>query len=616
MFRHRLWPVVCGLTLLVASIGSLAQSGAISVSVTPGSIDPARGEYTRITYTVSTPGNYQIRVKSPAGAIVRSIGTYSGLTAGTRSTVWNGRDAYYRVVPAGTYSVVVSGITLTGAALPTGTGTVVVTGGATPTPVPTSGALLITSVSPTTIDPSKSEYARVSYSVSTTANIRLFARNSAGVVVWNGPSYQGFTAGTATSFFRGKNSAGQNLPNGTYTLVLDGTVATTGAALTPATSPVTVAVATPIPDPTPNPTPDPTPIPAGGELGQIVEGAGAANFQGLRYAGDKFGVAFVAIKSGTLREITMQWKKSSGYGAGTYGIMNFELHTNGSNNYASGTVVGRATGIRPSQAMDGALDGALHFPITATLVAGQVYHLVISNSDPSPGTNWSSPNTMNTRVLPWDGGRTKGPRGAWYSGGTWRPWTPTRNPFNTTGSAYANGSHPPMMFTWTDGTNTGDPYYLALVRSNDVAAFFGSSKAGQLIVWDKPTVTIKRIGLSVGKNGAPAGALLYHFEQVGKGDLAAGTLATAGQVPSLAAWVYATLSQPVTLVQGQTYRLWFESPGSASASSGYFQEVPVGERNPAAWIECSWGGAKSHYQRNTGGSWTSWTNADMTFSLQ
>jgi|GEM_PF-2162179 len=348
------------------------------------------------------------------------------------------------------------------------------------------------------------------------------------------------------------------------------------------------------------------------ELGQTVEGCGSANFNWLQYAGRKFAIAFRSPKTGTVTQITLQWKKSGGYGAGTYGRYSFALQTNGAGDFPSGTAIASATDVDPVVAMDGWNDGALHFDISASLVEDQIYHLVIANTDLNPAANWSSPNTLMTRVQPWDGA---GNRGAAYADGKWTPWS-SRDPaqlFNPARSNSVSGSHVPTMLTWADGAITGDPYYSAAIESG--AYFYGIKKYGEFIHWDQPDATLGRIGFSVGKRGNP-GTLDYHLEKIGGGEIAAGLIATANQAAAMPAWVYATLPPGVKLETGASYRLWFASTNSSDRNNCFFQYVPYGENRPPEWLEGGWGGTASCYTYFEAGAWKLWPAADLSFSLQ
>jgi len=348
------------------------------------------------------------------------------------------------------------------------------------------------------------------------------------------------------------------------------------------------------------------------ELGQTIEGCGSANFNWLQYPGMKYGIAFRAPKTGTVTQITLQWKRSGAYGSGAYGRYTFALQPNGADNFPAGSTIASVVNVDPAAAMDGYADGALHVDLSASLTEDHIYHLVIMNTDPNPGANWSSPNTLMTRVMPWDGA---GNRGEAFSGGAWTPWS-SRDPaqiFNPVRSNTVSGAHSPTMLTWADGSITGDPYYSAAISQG--AYFFGTNKCGEFIRWDGPATAIRRIGISVGKFGSP-GALAYHLEKIGAGDIATGIIADAGQTTAMPAWVYVVPAVVVTLETGASYRLWFESPTSPDRDNCFFQYVPYGENRPPEWLEGGWGGTGSYYTYFMDSAWKGWPAADMSFSLQ
>ncbi|MHB9026388.1 MAG: HYR domain-containing protein [Armatimonadota bacterium] len=351
--------------------------------------------------------------------------------------------------------------------------------------------------------------------------------------------------------------------------------------------------------------------PAAEECGQTIEGAGSASFSWLRYAGYKLGVAFRAPKSGTITSVTLQWKCSRGYGAGNYGLYRFELRANGVDNFPAEQVIAEVSDISPATAMGGRIDGAFTVPISAVLQEGMIYHLVVSNIDPDPRSNWSSPNTLMTRVRPWDG---TGYSCAYYENGVWIPWSSIDNLFNTSLTNNVNGAHCPLMLRWQDESVTGDPYYTAAISSG--AHFYQATRAGQSIRWDQSSVQVTRLGISVGKIGTP-GTLNYHLEDENGVEVAQGIIATAEQIESIPTWIYANMDPPVQFEQGRRYQLWFQSPDSPDVDNCYYQCIPYGEPYPAEWIAAGWGGPTSYYiyTDQTGTPWKWSTSADLTFSL-
>ncbi|MHB0939214.1 MAG: FlgD immunoglobulin-like domain containing protein [Armatimonadota bacterium] len=464
---------------------------------------------------------------------------------------------------------------------------------------------------PRSFNPSAGQTVKVTYDNDIKVySMRVYVKNHRGAVVRTLARYRMIGTGPWTKTWDGRNSSGDIVPAGNYRIVFSGKNAD-GDVLKPVATEVKVIKRNAHVPTQSEPTPS---APSNGaEKGQIIEGAGSSNWDWTKRPGYKMGIAFRSPKSGTLRQITLQWKKSSGYGAGSYGRYNFELQANGAGNLPSGRIIARANSVNPVSAMDGQIDGAFRVSLNASLTAGQIYHIVIYNVDPNPSRNWSSPNGLMTRVQPWDG---TGNRTSYYSGGSWKPYSSRNNPWNTSGSNNVNGQYTATMLTWSDGTNTGDPYYSA--RLSQGAYFYGRNRAGQQIVWDGPSTTISRIGLSVKRKGNPGGPLLYHLEKVGGGEIAKGTLVSGGSRLNTGSqsWVYAALPSPVRLTQGATYRLWFESPGSSSSANSYYTAPVYGENRPAAWIANSWGGTRSHYIYGSGSLSSSMTTADLSFSLQ
>ncbi|MHB9026624.1 MAG: hypothetical protein ACYC7E_21030 [Armatimonadota bacterium] len=349
--------------------------------------------------------------------------------------------------------------------------------------------------------------------------------------------------------------------------------------------------------------------PLTGAVGQLLTGAGSTNYSKLTTATTRLGVGFTSPKTGTLTGITLQWKTSEGYGAGNDGIFTFTLRENGPDNYATGPVIATAADIVPATAMDGREDGILHFPITATLTAGRIYHLVIQNSADQPELNWSSPNMLMTRLIPWDGA---GNRVAQYENGVWTPWTSVDNLFNTTGTNEVNGSYCPLLLSWTDGANTGDPYYTTSPRY-----ITGDQTVGQRLQWIYPTSAVRRIGFYVWKAGAP-GELRYTLEDADTNTvLAGGHLAQPEDIGPVGSWVYATLPAPVTLVKERTYYLYMTSPDSPDTDNCYFTYLLYSDSTFPVWMDNTWGGTESCtiYIENPP-TWEAEENSDTTFYVE
>jgi hypothetical protein len=353
------------------------------------------------------------------------------------------------------------------------------------------------------------------------------------------------------------------------------------------------------------------------ELGQVIEGAGRANYDWFKHAGYKYGVAFRAEKSGTIRGIGIPWRTTPpGYGHGSYGIYTAELHGNGAHNFPDDNMLARYPNFHPTDLMDSHDDYPLTVPLHATLVAGQLYHLVFYNTDPDREDNWSSANTMMTRLTPWDTWAQSGSggRGETYHDGRWTPWSSKYDPWNKSGANDLNGSYMAVIITWADGSISGNGYWSAAM--DDPALFWGAARAGEYMAWDQPRRVITTLGLSVARQGHPAGPLQFHLEEIGVGELATGVLTTAKAVSTVAEWQYVTLPQPITFDQGHVYRLWFDSPQSRDKHNCYLQHPVYAPGDPSAWLHATWGGTASHYIAGIGAGWESYSTHDLSFSLQ
>lgn len=250
---RRSWHIIgtmIGLLALVASLAFAQTAGFQVTSVTPGTINPAQWQYAKITYTVPATADYRIYVVNSAGANVRGIVTYKGMPAGVQYTYWNGRDNYNCVVPNGTYAVVIEGHASAGGALASARGVVIVSSTATTTPPPTSHTITITSVTNSTFDPNASQTTTVNYTVPVAlTTLTNTVVNSAGATVRTLGVYPNVAARAYIAPWNGKTSSGVIVPDGAYTMKMNG-VDATGAAVT-GSAPVTVKTSSVTPPPPP-----------------------------------------------------------------------------------------------------------------------------------------------------------------------------------------------------------------------------------------------------------------------------------------------------------------------------------------------------------------------------
>lgn len=80
----------------------------------------------------------------------------------------------------------------------------------------------VTSVTPGTIDPAQWQYAKITYSVPITADYRIYVTNGAGANIRGIVTYKGMPAGVRTTYWNGRDNYNHVVPNGAYTVVIEG----------------------------------------------------------------------------------------------------------------------------------------------------------------------------------------------------------------------------------------------------------------------------------------------------------------------------------------------------------------------------------------------------------
>ncbi|MBI5535890.1 MAG: hypothetical protein HY898_24435 [Deltaproteobacteria bacterium] len=359
--------------------------------------------------------------------------------------------------------------------------------------------------------------------------------------------------------------------------------------------------------------PDAGPCVTDCERGQPLEGYDRASFDWFKL-GAKAAVTFVSNRTGSIKEIGIPWRIDGGYGAGDTGVYSFELQTNGAGDFPSGNALASASNVSPPAAMGGKTDGLITVALSAVVSAGATYHLVVTHTGTDPAQNWSSLNTLMSPIVPWDGARSFGARIAFFDNGVWNPWSSEDNPWNVAMSNSVNGGHVALRIKWADDAVSGDPYAFSAVA--DPGVIGGTSKIGQLIVWNTKPIVIGKFGLAVAKEGTP-GDLMWHLEKNGAPEVGTGVLAKASDIKagSTPTWVTKNFVAPVTLEEGATYRLWFESPDS-TAPNRYVVHPVYGPGDDPMWLETGWGGQDSCMIQSSGGAWNQQTAYDLSFSLR
>ena len=339
------------------------------------------------------------------------------------------------------------------------------------------------------------------------------------------------------------------------------------------------------------------------EFGNTFEGSNSVNWGGGRYAGSQFDLAFIAGYSKMLDTIWICWRTGTGYGGGTLGIWNFELHTdNPDGHIPSATIISQLKGVTNPP------DGYFQIKLPQVMLrAGQVYHLIIYNTDPDPLDNWSSPNMIRSPAeIPWQG------EGLLVSNGT--GWMPMKSTDPNQVAIYNGNARAAYLLHYTDGAAEGLPYYSA-AQDN----IYGGLYQGEQFTWQHPDSQVSELGFSVFKIGAPAAPLTFYLVELGGSILVSGNLAQAAAVTKVPQWYRVNITPTVTLRQGATYRLFLRSDGSVDANNCYAVYMPYSSSDVPGWPELTWGGREDGgYAYCLNDAWNFDTSVphDLSFSLQ
>lgn len=405
------------------------------------------------------------------------------------------------------------------------------------------------------------------------------------------------------------------------------------------------------------------------EFGQLIEGCGTANFK-HDSGSTKFVVTFRAERSGKIYRIGIGWNTTNpalkvGYSAGDGGTYSMSLHPDGGGSLLSisQTVIGQVTGIRPAVAIprsDRDHTGNLlmvSFPSGSEPVVeyNKIYHLVFANTHSAPGSNYSSPNMLLSRIP-----RPSEQYGGWTANditlngqnyrcgnvfsGVFMPFTSgfDANEWNTKRSPDParfdmNGSHMVTYIDWGGGAITGDPLYAAYQKTGSRAGTIcsGGYGVGMDFTWEQGTVDITSVGAPLSRIGMPTTPCVLTLATSGGSTLCAVDLTMSGaniqQELYQLDWFHQTLPAPIRLTNGSSYRLTLTS--TTPRASGYYQHYilygdgsssaswPVGSGNSFRWGDFGWpyhlsGGGSGRALLAQGGGWTPLPATAITFSLR
>jgi hypothetical protein len=265
-----------------------------------------------------------------------------------------------------------------------------------------------------------------------------------------------------------------------------------------------------------------------------------------------FAIRFIAEQNDKLKSVTLFLKGDPGYSAGSGGTIRVALETDDgtSNHFPSGTVLDSSS----CSCGASSSDHQFNFSGTAALTAGKTYHLVITNTDPSPLSNFISVNNMwnsaganpyysfNAWVM------------LWQQGGGWQLKT---------------NSTPICAIKYVGGASQGMGYDDS-PSGSELFNLQGSSRVGENFTVSGSNQVVSSVHFHIRQTGSP-GPLTVTLSS-GSTVIEQGTI-PASAVTSSNVYAYATytFTQQRTLTKGTSYLIEL----SYSGASGSYQTHPM-----------------------------------------
>lgn len=275
-----------------------------------------------------------------------------------------------------------------------------------------------------------------------------------------------------------------------------------------------------------------------------------------------------------------------------YGIQ-FQLDENGTGTSLSETLKSVNFVTFPQQAFL----QTFSFPGTDHLSTGTLYHLVLSNTDASPTTNFLSLDDLgntNLTSAPYYAGnaQTNCSTAACFQNFA-ELWQDTAPPW-----AVKTNHIPIISVNYTGGVHQGQNYTDALAISQ-LFNVQGANQAGQTF---NPTVNraVNSVGVWVQKVGSPSGPLTVALQTAAGGAIDSVSI-PAGSVSTTFTWLTGLFPTPHSLTSGSNYRVVLSAPSDAS---NYYQVFPMQTGGSLGMPTVTSQFTEGNYQTNTGSGWT------------
>ena len=334
-------------------------------------------------------------------------------------------------------------------------------------------------------------------------------------------------------------------------------------------------------------------------------GIGADNLANTVVGGEYHAVVSYRMRAnhtGALQSINVYFiPDRPGYAAGNGGTIQVSINTddgtpahNPSSKVLTSYVIKNYGDLAPSRYFP-----QITFPSPANLVAGQLFHIVFTNIDAKPATNFMSVDGLYQPNPPW-------------------PTQPTVSDtdlatlLTDAGQSWAErkGITPTVQLTYADGWTQGLGYMEVWYNAPQIAS--GSSAVREFFTVSGGSKRVTSISIrAVRVNGSDP--LIVHLENadgtvVEEGSIPADSIPTGASLadpygsPLAYAWATYTFSSAHTLVSGQSYNLDFE----ATSTSAY-QFFPV-RKGLAYGFQNGTYFKDGHAEfKQDGGNWQGWT---------
>jgi len=421
----------------------------------------------------------------------------------------------------------------------------------------------VVSANPTSFDPTSGS-TTITTSITTQGTYRLVVKDGSNNIVRTLADFADLTTGTFTRIWDGKDTSGQIVADGTYTIAnecrfADNTIAVSGQT----TVSVSINTFTPL----------------NSFYGAGVYALSLANLEVGRSAGRQISYRFKAKRSGLatgvriylIYRILCQDPNQGCYANGTGGQVKVELkNDDGSSSHLPGSTVLATDTVTDPMASNFRL---FSFNSQAQLEKDTIYHLVFTNPDSNPTFNYTSIDDIKT------------------SGTT--PMLPTYSDddlavvwkSSSTASWAVNRTHTPVFtLYYADGTNQGQGYIDFL--SGQSRTISGNSKVRETFTVTGGDRTISQAAI---KTNSGSGALTIRLER------SDGTLIKEAQASLVSGWLVANMGSQ-TLINGLSYNLVFSSTGSYTVVP--LQKGSMYSMGNETYFKDGWA------QSTTGTSWT------------